>query len=121
MADTLFVSTMNKQKTMHYKKLLIERREQLLDIFETASQAAGTVELDQSRVGRLSRMDALQQQAMAQATVQRRSAELRRIAAALRRIEDNDFGYCLNCDEEIAPGRLAFDPSITLCIDCAES
>ena len=106
---------------MQYKKLLIERREQLLDIFETASQAAGTVELDQSRVGRLSRMDALQQQAMAQATGLRRSAELRRIAAALNRIEDNDFGYCLNCGEEIAPGRLAFDPSITLCIDCADS
>ena len=121
MVRTLCTGAMNKQKTRRYQELLVQRREQLLDIFETASQAAGTVELDQSRVGRLSRMDALQQQAMAQATVQRRSAELRRIAAALSRIEDNDFGYCLNCNEEIAPGRLAFDPSITLCIDCAES
>ena len=112
---------MDKQKKAHYKQLLVERREQLLAISEIGDQAAGTVELDQSRVGRLSRMDALQQQAMAQATGHRRSHELRRIAAALKRIENDEFGYCLNCDEEIAPGRLAFDPSIPVCIDCAES
>ena len=67
---------MNQQKTKHYKGLLIERREQLQAIYETAKEAAETVELDQSRVGRLSRMDAMQQQAMAQATNQRRSQEL---------------------------------------------
>ena len=111
---------MDKQKTKQYKRQLIERREQLLAIYETSKQAAETVELDQSRVGRLSRMDAMQQQAMAQATNQRRAEELRRIAAALRRIENDEFGYCLNCDEEIAPGRLDFDPSIPNCIDCAE-
>ena len=111
---------MDKQKTRQYKRQLIERREQLLEIYETSKQAAETVELDQSRVGRLSRMDAMQQQAMAQATNQRRAEELRRIAVALRRIENDEFGYCLNCDEEIAPGRLDFDPSIPNCIDCAE-
>ena len=112
---------MNKQKTNQYKALLVQRREQLLAIFETAEQAAETVELDQSRVGRLSRMDAMQQQAMAQATNQRRRQELQRIAAALVRIDQGGFGYCLSCDEEIALGRLDFDPSITVCIDCAEA
>ena len=112
---------MNKQKTRRYQKLLTERREQLLAISETSKQAAAPVELDLSRVGRLSRMDAMQQQAMAQATNQRRSEELRRIAAALKRIENDAFGYCLDCDEEIAPGRLEFDPSIPNCIDCAET
>ena len=112
---------MNKKKTTHYKQLLIDRRDQLTAIYETSQQSAETVGLDQSRVGRLSRMDSMQQQAMAQATNQRRSEELRRIAAALKRIENDEFGSCLNCDEEIAPGRLDFDPSITLCIDCAEA
>ena len=112
---------MNKQKTTHYQQLLIEQRVQLMAIVKSGEQAAETVELDQSRVGRLSRMDAMQQQAMAQATNQRRGEELRRIAAALRRIENDEFGNCLNCDEEIAPGRLDFDPSIATCIDCAEN
>ena len=81
--------------------------------------ATATVVLDQSSVGRLSRMDALQGQAMAQASQRRRVDQLRRIAAALARIDSGDYGYCLDCDEEIAPGRLAGDPAVTLCIECA--
>jgi DnaK suppressor protein len=77
------------------------------------------VELDQTRQGRLSRMDALQGQAMAQETERRRQAELKRIEAALARIKSGDFGYCLSCDEEIAAKRLEFDPSVSLCVDCA--
>jgi DnaK suppressor protein len=112
---------MNKLDIKHFKQLLLKRRKQLLEVADSGREAAETVELDQARVGRLSRMDALQQQAMAQATSQRRDQELRRIAAALVRVESDDFGYCLECDEEIARGRLEFDPSVTVCIDCAES
>ena len=81
--------------------------------------ATATVVLDQSSVGRLSRMDALQGQAMAQASQRRRVDQLKRIAAALVRMDSGDFGYCLDCDEEIAPGRLASDPAVTLCVECA--
>ncbi|MEQ8344932.1 MAG: TraR/DksA family transcriptional regulator [Sneathiellaceae bacterium] len=77
------------------------------------------VELDQSSVGRLSRMDALQVQAMAQASERRRTEEVRRIAAALQRIADDEFGWCLRCGEAIADGRLDADPTATLCIGCA--
>jgi DnaK suppressor protein len=77
------------------------------------------VELDQSRVGRLSRMDALQMQAMAQATEQRRELEIARIDAALKRLDAGDYGYCLSCGEEIALARLDLDPAIPTCVDCA--
>lgn len=88
---------------------------------DDALGAAGqkTVELDQCAVGRLSRMDALQGQAMAQATQARRHASRTRIAAAFARMDDGEFGYCTECGEEIAPKRLELDPTIPTCIHCA--
>jgi DnaK suppressor protein len=77
------------------------------------------VELDQARVGRLSRMDALQVKEMAAETARRRDAELNRIAAALARIKDGEFGWCLNCGEAIAPKRLENDPAAPNCFGCA--
>lgn len=78
-----------------------------------------TVELDQCAVGRLSRMDALQGQAMAQATAARRAARRQRIAAAFARMEAGEFGYCVECGEEIAPARLELDLTVPTCIGCA--
>ena len=63
------------------------------------------VALDQQSVGRLSRMDAMQQQSMELATESR--------------LEDGDYGYCLACDAEIAVKRLEIDPATTRCIACA--
>lgn len=82
------------------------------------AEAQAVVDLDQTSVGRLSRIDALQRQAMAQATARRRAAERARIAAALRRIDEGDWGYCTACGEEIAAERLAADPAVALCADC---
>lgn len=78
-----------------------------------------TVALDQQSVGRLSRIDALQRQAMAQATQRRREMAQRRIIAALQRLDNGEYGYCTDCGDEIAPARLAFDPAVPLCLSCA--
>ena len=78
-----------------------------------------TVVLDQTSVGRLSRMDALQRQAMAQAHSQRREVQRRRIDAALRRLAEGEYGYCTDCGDEIAPKRLELDPAQPLCLSCA--
>ncbi|MES9844720.1 MAG: TraR/DksA C4-type zinc finger protein [Candidatus Sedimenticola sp. PURPLELP] len=102
-----------------FRQLLLKRREELLAVSDTADEAAGTVELDQTRVGRLSRMDALQAQAMSQENQRRREVELKCIAAALRRINEDEFGFCLDCGDEIAEKRLEFNPAASLCIDCA--
>ena len=99
------------------------RLEQLraeLERLTAATAADGApVELDQQRVGRLSRMDALQGQAMAQETARRRAVELQRIDAALARIDAGDYGYCARCDEPIEPPRLGLDPATPLCVACA--
>ncbi len=91
-----------------------------LDAEDSANEdSRDTVTLQQDSVGRLSRMDALQQQAMAQATERRRTAERLRIKAAFERIEDGEWGYCATCGEDIAEGRLRNDPSVAVCIKCA--
>lgn len=102
-----------------FKQLLFEQRRALLDIADYGEQAAATVELDQTRVGRVSRMDALQMQAMSQEAARRRQTALQAIDRALGRIESGDFGYCEDCGEEIAAGRLEIDPAGPLCVDCA--
>ena len=98
---------------------LKRQRGELAALAETAGEAARPVELDQSRVGRLSRMDALRVQAMAAETERRRAVELRRIDAALVRIGGGEYGFCTACGEEIAPKRLEFDPAGPLCVGCA--
>ncbi|WP_209425195.1 TraR/DksA C4-type zinc finger protein [Pararhodobacter sp. SW119] len=77
------------------------------------------VELDQQSVGRLSRMDAMQQQAMAAALEARRGARRRAITAALLRMEAGEFGFCEDCGDFIGFGRLDLDPTLVRCVDCA--
>lgn len=103
------------------RRRLLERRAELERLIAEGREATQPVELDQTTVGRLSRMDALQVQAMALETARRREAELERIKAALERIEGGDYGWCLRCGEAIAARRLELDPTAPLCIRCAGS
>jgi len=105
----------------YFKKLLNGRLTEINELVETGDNAAKPVELDQTRVGRLSRMDAMQAQAMSVEVKRRRELESARIAAALKRIEVGSYGECLECGEMIAIARLELNPSVPLCIQCAES
>lgn len=104
---------------VHFRQLLDKRREAL------ASEAAATaddrkpVTLDQESVGRLSRIDAMQMQAMAMAAHRRREHEQTAIEAAVQRIKEGEYGYCLICGEDIALARLEHSPAVTTCIECA--
>lgn len=102
-----------------YRQRLLDLKAALDAIAETGDASAAVVELDQSRVGRLSRMDAMQAQAMSASSNARRAEMLRRVEAALRRLDDDDYGICRSCDEPINPKRLEFDPTVLYCIDCA--
>ncbi len=103
----------------YFSHLLTEKAEALYAVSETSQAATQTVELDQSKVGRVSRVDALQAQEMSKATEARRIAELNQIKAAQQRIKNGEYGFCLECDELITNKRLAIDPAATLCIQCA--
>ena len=75
--------------------LLLARLDELQQEDALAADSAAPVTLEQDRVGRLSRVDALQLQAMALASQRRREAEKNQIEAALRRLRENEYGYCL--------------------------
>lgn len=77
------------------------------------------VELDQQSVGRLSRMDAIERQAMASAVERRRHGRVAALTAALARLERGHFGWCDECGEFIGERRLDLDPVVTLCVGCA--
>jgi len=105
--------------SIDWRQRLLRLRAEIESIADSAADSSSIVELDQSKVGRLSRMDAMQGQAMAQASRARREQKLRLIDAALARVDSDDYGYCQECEEPIADSRLAFDPAVLLCIDCA--
>lgn len=111
---------MNKADAEYFRQLLAARREELLTLSGASAEKRKPVELDQQSVGRLSRQDALQQQAMQNAQEARRAGELKKIDAALMRIKEGEFGYCNECGEEIARKRLEIDPTTARCIACAK-
>lgn len=98
---------------------LRRRRAEVFELMEAHESESRPVELDQAQQGRLTRMDALQVQAMAVETERRRHLELARIDSALARLKEGTYGDCLRCDEPIATARLRNDPATPLCIACA--
>ena len=101
------------------KRLLEGERDDIQKLSAAAVDERRPVTLDQQSVGRLSRMDAMQVQAMAQAVDARRQARIGLIAQALGRIEAGEYGYCESCGEDIPAKRIAIDPTVTRCVDCA--
>ncbi len=91
---------------------------ELTRLLTLSEKSSDIVTLDQSRVGRLSRMDALQQQEMAKAGKQRQEQQLILVNRALIRLEENEYGYCLECDEVIAYSRLQIRPESEFCVAC---
>ena len=104
----------------YYKDLLIREKENLLSADEISGESRKTVTLDQQSVGRLSRMDALQGQAMNNAIQTRRLQAIAKINAALKRIDEGEYGYCVTCGEEIQEKRLKLDPAVARCTDCSQ-
>jgi DnaK suppressor protein len=96
---------------------LLALRDELRSMIDASAEAARPVDLDQP-IGRLSRIDAIQQQNMVKAS--RRAAELRlqQVAAALRRLDDDEYGDCLQCGEEVGEARLEARPEAPFCIGC---
>ena len=105
----------------YFAERLLDEQEQIMGIADLINDASKPVRLDQNSVGRLSRMDAMQSQAMAQAGAERQHQRLLLIGQALQRIDDNNFGRCLECDEFIAVARLEIEPTTEHCIKCAST
>ena len=102
------------------KQQLIDRKKELERLVTAHHNNTRPVVLDQTTVGRLSRMDEIQNQAMSIEMERRRIDETHRIDAALARMEKDEFGYCMTCGDEIEKKRLELDPAIPTCVGCAK-
>lgn len=112
---------MNEAQELEFKERLLDLKADLEARQDHNQAALDTVELDSNRVGRLSRMDAMQGQQMAQAAERRRRMKLQQVEGALRRLAEGHYGQCFVCEEAIALERLRFDPTLTRCVDCCAS
>jgi len=101
------------------RRRLDEKKIDLESMSALSEEARAPVTLDQQSVGRLSRMDAMQQQAMAEAQERARKRDLVRIEMAQRRLTEGEYGWCVECGEEIPDKRLAIDPMAEKCVRCA--
>jgi len=113
--------TMSNNDIERFGNQLQTRKKELEQQNLLSAEARDTVALDQQSVGRLSRMDAMQGQAMAQAQERQRTKELMRIEQALTRILNDDFGYCEDCGDQISERRLSVDPAALFCLKCAQA
>lgn len=109
------------KSTSYFREKLLKLQKELKQLNSSGKENTRTVELDQSRIGRLSRMDAMQSQAMARESERRRDIQLQRIESAFKRLENGLYGLCVNCEDEINEERLEFDPTTFLCVECAEN
>lgn len=105
----------------HFRTLIRQKIGQLENSAGRTDNEVRSVELDQTRVGRLSRMDAMQMQQMELALDRRQQQEMTALRSALERLDQDDFGFCVNCGNQINPKRLEVDLAATLCIDCANA
>jgi len=110
---------MNELKRAHFETKIRARLAELVQLSASGQTAQAVVELDQQAVGRLSRMDALQNQAMAKAQQANRDLETFRLRAALIRIQQDEYGYCEDCGDDIPDGRLNLDLAASKCVSCA--
>lgn len=113
------IPEMNDADRNRYTAQIEQILQRLCEEDALGQEAQAVVSLDQQSVGRLSRMDALQNQAMAKAQQQRRNQQKQRLLAAKRRLDDGEFGYCIDCGIEITAKRLELDPAVLKCISCA--
>jgi DnaK suppressor protein len=114
------VIDLTEDEQRELRHALLVAAEELAHLLSVTRESARPVDLDEP-IGRLSRMDAMQAQAMSIETGRRRRKHILEVDAALKRIEAGDYGECLECGELINPKRLEANLRATLCINCAEA
>jgi DnaK suppressor protein len=112
--------TLTKNQITYLQANLEELKTKLREQLAQNKSSAEIVNLDQTLVGRLSRVDAIQQQGVAIRARQNTTFRLRKIQTALRAIESEYYGYCGKCDQPIEYARLEAQPEANLCISCQD-
>jgi DnaK suppressor protein len=102
-----------------YKKILNKRLKELEDKLESYKESAKPVDLNEP-TGRLTRMDAIQQQQMVLNAKKQTELDIQLTKQAMKRLADDEYGICLRCEEEISEKRLLAKPEAPFCTNCLE-
>jgi DnaK suppressor protein len=108
----------NSDQQEKYRGRLELLRAEIQADLKVSKEASEIVELDTS-IGRLSRMDAMQNQQMALELRRRQEQQLQRIANALKRMDKGTYGSCGKCKQPISEDRLEVSPDVVMCVRCA--
>jgi len=106
------------ERQAHFREQLLALEKEIQADLAASKDASGVVELD-TAIGRLSRMDAMQNQQMALELRRRQEQQLQRITNALKRIDQDRYGLCGKCKHPIAEERLELTPDVVMCVKCA--
>ena len=109
---------MNADRIEHFRERLQQLAGEINADLAANKDDAGIVELDTS-IGRLSRMDAMQNQQMALELRRRRENQLLRIDNAFKRMDQGRYGKCGKCGKLIDEARLEVFPDVVTCVACA--
>ena len=109
---------MDTERISYFRKRLEALSKEVNGALNASKDSANVVELD-TAIGRLSRMDAMQNQQMALELRRRQEQQLQRITNALKRLEQNRYGLCGRCKQPIAEERLEISPDAVMCVRCA--
>ena len=109
---------MTPERLSHFRDRLLALEKEIQATLEASKEDSDVVELD-TAIGRLSRMDAMQNQQMALELRRRQEQQLQRIANALKRMNQNRYGLCGRCKQPIAEDRLEVSPDVVMCVKCA--
>ncbi|PCH60571.1 MAG: molecular chaperone DnaK [SAR86 cluster bacterium] len=112
------MKSLSTQQIEHLRLLMLSIKDKLEEQLNANLQATAIVKLDQSSVGRVSRIDAIQQQHMAVSTRGKTKQRLGKILLTLQTVKQDDYGYCRRCDQVIAFERLCIQPESELCLQC---
>lgn len=112
------MEALTKQQLEQLQAQLLHTQVQLKQQLSMSEAASDVVALDQTSIGRISRMDAMQQQSMAMSTRSKSKLKLQKVEAALRTFDSDEYGFCKRCEELIAVQRLQAQPEAMLCISC---
>jgi DnaK suppressor protein len=111
---------LTEQQVEDLRALLEKTKDELRAAIAAADRDSQPVSLE-TPIGRLSRMDALQSQGLAQVQLERSKRRLALMELALKKLEEGDYGYCAKCDEPIGFARLKISPEMPFCVACSES
>ena len=109
---------MNEQDLSIYKQKLESMLLEIGEYLSKTEESAAAVEPDKG-LGRLSRMEAMQDQQMVLELRRRKKRQLLEVKNAISRIEQNLFGKCVFCGKKISSERLNVFPEVQSCVNCA--